>query len=172
MDEPQHLNTVIRARAGYWLNYTWKQGHLKEAWVLNIMINYGLIREDKSHLNKNNTGLHAAREGRGLMHDCTFIFEKHILKVPIHIWQNTSRSIQLIFWSFESYMIFISRCRLPVVMELYIPFLSTLNVLLYNLYTFLYNINYSWVNKQHSNKKREQKKKSILFIQILTQIKT
>lgn len=60
--KPQHLNTVIRARAGYWLNYTWKRRHLREARGLNIMINYGLMRGDKSQLNKNNTGLHAAGE--------------------------------------------------------------------------------------------------------------
>lgn len=54
---------VIRARAGYWLNYTWKQRHLKETRGLNIMINYGIIWEDKSQLNKNNKGLHAVGEG-------------------------------------------------------------------------------------------------------------
>lgn len=78
--KPQHLNTVIRARAGYWLNYTWKRRHLREARGLNIMINYGLMRGDKSQLNKNNTGLHAAGEGSVLNAQLHFPFQrkKHV----------------------------------------------------------------------------------------------
>lgn len=78
--KPQHLNTVIRARAGYWLNYTWKRRHLREARGLNIMINYGLMRGDKSQLNKNNTGLHAAGEGSVFNAQLHFPFQrkKHV----------------------------------------------------------------------------------------------
>lgn len=95
MDEPRRLNTGIRARAGYWLNYTWKQGHLKEAWALNIMINYDLMREDKPQLNKNNTGLHAARRFFFLLH--FYIWKTHMLNESINIWQNTSSLILFIF---------------------------------------------------------------------------
>lgn len=93
--KPRHLNTVIRARAGYWLNYTWKQGHLKEARALNIMINYSLIREDKSQLNKNNTGLHAAQEGSVFNARLHFYTWKttYVKGIYLNIWHNTSRSI-------------------------------------------------------------------------------
>lgn len=97
--KPQHLNTVIRARAGYWLNYTWKQRHLREARGLNIMINYGLIREDKSQLNKNNTGLHAAGEGSVFKCIVTLSFWKTCMfKVSINIW-NLKIHLMLV-WSF------------------------------------------------------------------------
>lgn len=48
------------------------------------MINYGLIREDKSQLNKNNTSLHAVGEGSFLNSKLHILFEQCVFKVTLN----------------------------------------------------------------------------------------
>lgn len=62
------------------------------------MINYSLIREDKSQLNRNNTGLHAVGEGSVFNVSLWFIFE-----MSINSRQNnrTFRSIKQLSGAFD-----------------------------------------------------------------------